>query len=266
MNRYEYKQERRRERLEARAERLRREGQARIDSGMTRLRAIPFGQPILIGHYSEQRDRNYRRKAIAAVDKGFALQKEATDTARRAEAVGTGGVSSDDPEAVKKLREQLEPLEKLQAVMVAANKVVRRFKEPSAEAIAAAVAAGVPERKAAELWQPDFCGRIGFASYQLTNNSANIRRIKQRIEALGRRPTEDREQTIGEVRLVENAEANRVQLFFPGKPSAEARRILKTWGFRWSPSEGAWQRQLHTRAVWCAQEALKEIGKLKQEA
>lgn len=48
MNAYEERQERRRERLEARAERLQREGRALVDSGMTRLRAIPFGQPILI--------------------------------------------------------------------------------------------------------------------------------------------------------------------------------------------------------------------------
>jgi hypothetical protein len=63
MNWYEEKQEAKRERLEARAERLRQVGAAKVESGMERLRAIPFGQPILVGHHSEKRDRNYRAKA-----------------------------------------------------------------------------------------------------------------------------------------------------------------------------------------------------------
>lgn len=104
MNRYEWKQEQRRQRLEARADRLRAEGNARFNSGMERLRAIPFGQPILVGHHSERRDRNYRSKAVAAVDKGIALNKAAEKVAARAEAVGTGGISNDDPDAVVKLK------------------------------------------------------------------------------------------------------------------------------------------------------------------
>ena len=65
----------------------------------------------------------------------------------------------------------------------------------------------------------------------------------------------------GVVKLVENAEANRVQLIFPGKPSAEVRTKLKKSGFRWSPSEGAWQRQLNSSAVYWAKELVKEITK-----
>jgi hypothetical protein len=33
-----------------------------------------------------------------------------------------------------------------------------------------------------------------------------------------------------------------VQLIFPGKPSDEIRARLKSNGFRWSPTAGAWQR------------------------
>ena len=91
MNRYEYKQEMRRQRLEARADRLAQQSSAAIESGMGRLRAIPFGQPILVGHHSERRDRNYRRKAIAAVNRGVALQDAAKETAAKAAFVGTGG-------------------------------------------------------------------------------------------------------------------------------------------------------------------------------
>jgi hypothetical protein len=107
MNAYEEKLEARRERLEARAARLSAEGRAKFSSGMERLRAIPFGQPMLVDHYSYKRDRNYRAKASASIDKGCELLKASEEVARRAESVGTGGISSDDPEAITKLREQL---------------------------------------------------------------------------------------------------------------------------------------------------------------
>jgi hypothetical protein len=258
MNRYEWKQEQRRQRLETRADRLQREGAARIESGMGRLRAIPFGQPILIGHHSEQRDRNYRRKAIASVDKGMELQHAAAETARRAEATGSGGVSSDDPDAVVKLREQLEKCERLQAVMVAANKAIRKGDDEALRAL------GFNDARIAQLKTPDFCGRIGFADYQTKNNGANIRRLKARIADLERNATRETKETERQdgLRIVENAEANRLQLVFPGKPSAEARAILKRYGFRWAPSEMAWQRQLHNGARYAAECALKAIEAL----
>ena len=41
-----------------------------------------------------------------------------------------------------------------------------------------------------------------------------------------------------------NREDNRLQVFFDGKPDADTRAELKSNGFRWAPSVGAWQRQL----------------------
>jgi hypothetical protein len=39
------------------------------------------------------------------------------------------------------------------------------------------------------------------------------------------------------VRLVDNVEANRLQIFFPEIPAESLRRELKQNGFRWSPGE-----------------------------
>lgn len=47
----------------------------------------------------------------------------------------------------------------------------------------------------------------------------------------------------GFMRLENNHEAARVQLFFDGKPDEDTRTRLKACGFRWSPRFGAWQRQ-----------------------
>ena len=40
--------------------------------------------------------------------------------------------------------------------------------------------------------------------------------------------------------------------FFDEKPSEEQRSKLKSWGFRWSPSNKAWQRQLNSNAIYAA--------------
>ena len=58
------------------------------------------------------------------------------------------------------------------------------------------------------------------------------------------------------VTVVENVDDNRLQLFFPGKPTAEKRAALKRCGFRWAPSVGAWQRQLNNAARYAARELL----------
>lgn len=49
----------------------------------------------------------------------------------------------------------------------------------------------------------------------------------------------------------------RVQFIFDSKPDAETRDLLKANGFRWAPSQGAWQRQL-TPAGKAAAERVKQ--------
>ena len=52
--------------------------------------------------------------------------------------------------------------------------------------------------------------------------------------------------------LVDNVEANRLQIFFPVIPSELIRRELKRNGFHWSPTAGAWQRHRSNRAAYLA--------------
>jgi hypothetical protein len=51
--------------------------------------AIPFGQPILVDHYSAGRDINYRKKMVRTAEKSFETAREAQETARRAESAAT---------------------------------------------------------------------------------------------------------------------------------------------------------------------------------
>lgn len=70
-----------------------------------------------------------------------------------------------------------------------------------------------------------------------------IERVEQRIRVSSRGDSE-----IGGVRIVRNAEAQRIQLFYPSKPDDSERAKLKSHGFKWSPRFGAWQRQLTENA------------------
>lgn len=253
MNAFEQKQAARKERLEARAEKLAKLSQSAYSQARQMASVIPFGQPIASNSY-RQRDINYREKIHNKFGQSFKLQEKAAAAAAKAASVGTGGISSDDPEAVAKLKTELAELEALQAKMVAANKLVRKGNKEGLAAL------GFSPKQICGLFEPDFCGRIGFADYQTKNNGANIRRIKQRIASLeAAAKQQSKESEINGVRILENVEANRLQMFFPGKPSEAIRKELKASGFRWAPSEGAWQRMLSNAARWGAEQIAKKM-------
>lgn len=87
----------------------------------------------------------------------------------------------------------------------------------------------------------------------MTNNNAEIRRLKKRIEEISR----DKE--VGFVgwqfeggEAVANDELCRLQLVFDEKPTEEQIYSLKLNGFKWSPNNRAWQRQLNQSAIYAA--------------
>ena len=165
--------------------------------------------------------------------------------------VGTGGISSDDPQAVEKLEAKLATLEKHQEMMKAANAAIR-MKDP-AKGDAKLAELGYTPEDIAKLRAPDFCGRIGYPAYELQNNNANIRRIRGRIEELKKRTENTPEGwEFDGGRVVVNTTENRLQIIFDGKPDADIRTELKGEGFRWAPSQGAWQRQLTDNAMRAA--------------
>lgn len=165
--------------------------------------------------------------------------------------VGTGGISPDDPQAVEKLEAKLAALEKHQEMMKAANAAIR-MKDP-AKGDAKLAELGYTPEDVAKLREPDFCGRIGYPAYALQNNNANIRRIRGRIEELKKRTENTPEGwEFDGGRVVVNTTENRLQIIFDGKPDADIRTELKGEGFRWAPSQGAWQRQLTDNAMRAA--------------
>ena len=162
----------------------------------------------------------------------------------------TKPISADDPDAIEKLKAKRDQLQELQDRMKAVNAYYRKHKtldgcpQLSPEQI---------ERLKANMAQGHRAGDKPFLPWQLSNNNAEIRRLTARIEQL----TKQRETSYvgwefdgGTVEA--NQEENRLQIFFDEKPDEETRSVLKSNGFHWSPSAGAWQRQLSDRTIWAA--------------
>ena len=193
-----------------------------------------------------------KQKQVAAMDRNMSEWREIQGLISKIRSVGTGGISSDDPQAIAKLKLKLDRLEQHQALMKAANAAIRMKDTEKGDAKLAEL--GYSEDEIKQLREPDFCGRVGYPSFKLTNNNANIKRIRDRIAELEKRretpASEGWEFDGGQV--VVNVAENRLQILFDEKPDADIRTALKGEGFRWAPSQGAWQRQLTDNAFRAA--------------
>lgn len=163
-----------------------------------------------------------------------------------------------------------------QAMMKAVNALIRKHKlteEGDGPARLAAMAREanhpIGETLARRILTPNCFGGRGFESFSLSNNNAEIRRLAGRIEqvkaklaraeAVESGEAENRTRTVGAVEIVENVTEDRLQILFPGKPDGETRSILKRHGFRWAPSQGAWQRQLTNAARYAAEQVIARL-------
>jgi hypothetical protein len=190
---------------------------------------IPFGQPILVGHHSEKAHRK-------AIDRSWNLMGKSIEEQEKAEyyeykvsnILNPTSISSDDENALDKLQDKLRVLEDKRFKYKEVNKQARKNKTEQ------------------------------MPSYMLSNLSQNIASVKKRIEHLERlKQVEEIEITSNGITLKVNKEDNRVQLFFPDIPSEEVRTKLKSNGFRWSPYNRCWQRQISEYAIRLTKEFMQ---------
>ena len=180
-----------------------------------------------------------KAKQNAARDRNYGEYAEIEKLLDKIRSTGRGGISADDDLAVEKLTKKLEGMESQQAVMKVVNAYYRKHKtlEGCPELTAEQV-----EKVTASMYQDWRKDPVPFPSYLLTNNNANIRRVRQRIEELSHKAEFVGWTFPGGEAKVNEAE-NRLQLIFADKPDADTRQALKSEGFKWAPSQGAWQRQ-----------------------
>lgn len=155
-------------------------------------------------------------------------------------------ILSGDPDAIEQLTDKLHRLEAAQETMKRANDYWRKhgtldgFPDLPADFI----------RDFGDPFRPN--GAAPFTGWPLQNNLANIKRTRERLEKLKAAKAATPAAVTVEATddehpgytYKENTDAMRVQFIFDGKPDAATRDLLKQNGFRWAPSQNAWQRQL----------------------
>ena len=157
----------------------------------------------------------------------------------------------DDPQAAAKLEAKLVKLESAQETMKAVNAYFRKNKTLEGCPSLTPEQITKLQQEMAQSWHLD--KSRPYPAYMLSNNNAEIRRIRGRIEQV--RQHEETNFAGWEFdggRVEANKADNRLQVFFDGKPDEAARDELKANGFRWAPSVGAWQRQLNKNAYYAA--------------
>lgn len=202
-----------------------------------------------------------KEKQVSAWDANRENYKKADYYLRLMRRAHLQTVQSDDPEAIEYLEVKLSALEASHQKMKEANAYYRKHKTLEG-------CPGIDPKNFEWLTRPDVFSRgdgtplalyrCPFPAYALANNLANIKRTRERLEALkaAKAAPEAREQHEGYT-YREDTEIMRVQFIFDDKPDEETRELLKANGFRWAPSQGAWQRQL-TPAGKAAAERVKQ--------
>jgi hypothetical protein len=206
---------------------------------------IPLGQPILVGHHSEKAHRSLIKKIDGAYRKASEAGSKAAYYQDKADTSASNrSISGDDTEAANRYKLKLKQLEAAQEKMKAVNKAWKQGDTALYEL-------GLTDFEIEKLKSKmPSCEKKPFPTWALSNNSAEIRRVKEKLEELNRLDKMEAESTKfsgGEMLI--NIAINRIQFIFDDIPSLEIRKLLKSHGFKWSPSEKAWQRQRTLNAV-----------------
>lgn len=239
----------RRERLERKvekrgewADKARERSAAAFDAAGKRAEAIPFGQPILVGHHSERRDRNYRARIHAGMDRGLAEDRKAKHHESKASGLAIAlerSIFDDDPDAIEQLEAKVAELEAARELMKQANAV---FKKRGREGVAELL--GV--ERAAEVFRRASYTAVArpFPAYALSNSGAEVRRCKQRIELIRKRRQRAAEaEAAGGVWVVRHPAGGslvsaRAVVTFAERPDRSVIVALREAGYHWG--QGSW--------------------------
>lgn len=160
---------------------------------------------------------------------------------------------SSQSEKASEWSRKADRLEALQAKMKAVNKALKKGDIETVVSL-------VGEAQAAELQKPDCFGGIGFPSYELRNNLANIKRLRVQAEQVERMQSINAEEMNFDFdggRVEYDSEEIRWHIYFDEIPDAEKKSKIKQFGFKWSPKREAWTRGAKTMERSCLIKILK---------
>lgn len=152
-------------------------------------------------------------------------------------------IGHDDPNAVKKLNDKLEKLQAKQELWKAINSIIRKSSKEPVIAMTAICKLDdrITQEVASGLLLPDFVGRVGIPSFELTNNNGGIQAIHGRLAKIQRvESMEEFSEIRNGVTIEIDKGLNRITLHFPFRPEQPICNHLKHCGYRWAPSKGMW--------------------------
>ena len=167
---------------------------------------------------------------------------------------------------VERLEAILEQLTENQENMKAANKIVRSKRLAEVQKVDELVALGYTEEIAIKLLSIRGWWGAGFAPFELSNNNARIKDTEAKIHrhrALAERGAggdEVHEHPWGKV-VVAFAD-ERYRFIFDGKPEPDVISLLKSNGFKWSPKNSAWQRQITANAKYAVKRVIEKLNEM----
>jgi hypothetical protein len=201
---------------------------------------IPMGQPILVGHHSEKRDRNYRDRAWNKMGKSVELGKLADHHRSAADGIERAldnSIFSDDSDAVEELEKRIAEREAERERMKLVNKL---YKKGDAEGLKA-LGLDLEALKVKLAAAGSYWGKAPHLPYELSNLGGRITADRKRLEAVKARQkrTADAEAAPGGVLIKTGGHGNSwAQVTFAEKPEREILNELKAAGFSWSG--GSW--------------------------
>lgn len=125
-----------------------------------------------------------KEKQNAAADRNMEEYNEIQKILDKIRGTGQGGISTDDPQALDKLRKKLADLEASQSLMKAVNAYYRKHKTLEGCPDISEDTIRKLQSDMASTWHLE---DKPFASYALSNNNANIKRVRERIAELEKR-------------------------------------------------------------------------------
>ena len=102
-----------------------------------------------------------------------------------------------------------------------------------------------------------------YPSFELTNNNQNLHRLKDRLDNLKKlkeranAENENKYIKVDGLEVIEDATDMRIRIVFDEIPNEETRTLLKSYGFKWSPKNSAWQRQLTSNGIYATKKVLE---------
>lgn len=191
----------------------------------------PARFPIAKAERANEREHKISSEMLAYIDR---VRKAKAQEAYYEAHPESRPVMAGDSDAVERYKLKLE----------AAKKYHAQLKE-----VKALIKSGMTNEDASA--KAGLSAPVAWHSFNIQYANKAVKDLEAKISSLEAAKAKPSTETIvNGVRVLENTEAMRLQIFFKGKPSKEMIALLKSHAFKWSPSNMAWQRQLTNNAIY----------------